>query len=159
MNEDEKWMEAAVEQAKIAASKNEVPIGSVIVFNHQIIGTGYNQREINENALHHAEMIAISNACKKIGLWRLIDCELYVTIEPCPMCAGALINSRIKRVVFGAPDPKAGAVVSLEHILDNPNFNHCVKYKGGVLQESCQQVIRDFFRAIRLKQKNEKNTL
>lgn len=159
MNEDESFMSAALEQAKIAAEKMEVPIGAVVVFNHKIIGKGYNQRELDENALAHAEMIAISNACKKIGYWRLIDCDLYVTIEPCPMCAGALINSRIRRVIFGAKDPKAGAIVSLEQILANEKFNHHVESTGGVLEADCQQIIRDFFRAIRMRKKNEKNSL
>ncbi|BDR59009.1 tRNA adenosine(34) deaminase TadA [Xylocopilactobacillus apicola] len=152
-------MRKALEQAEIARSQAEVPIGAVVVLNGKVIGRGYNQREINENALHHAEMIAISNACKKIGYWRLIDCELFVTIEPCPMCAGALINSRIKRVVFGALDPKAGAVVSLERILDNPKFNHHVTYEGNVLETECQEIMKKFFREIRLRQKNAKNSL
>lgn len=149
-------MQKALEQAEIAAKKEEVPIGAIVVFQEQIIGYGYNQRELQQNALGHAELIALNQACQNLGQWRLIDCDLYVTIEPCPMCAGALINSRIRQVYFGANDPKAGAIVSLEHLLDNPKFNHRVAYQGGVLKMQSQQIIKDFFRAIRAKrQANE----
>lgn len=151
----EYWMQKALEQAQIAASKDEVPIGAIVVHRDQIIGCGYNQREIQQNSLGHAELIALNQACHRLGQWRLIDCDLYVTIEPCPMCAGALINSRIRQVYFGASDPKAGAVVSLEHLLDNFQFNHRVLYQGGILSDQCQQIIQNFFQIIRSKRKNK----
>lgn len=136
MDQDEFWMREALAQAQIAKSKDEVPIGAVVVYNNQIIGKGYNRREIDENALAHAEMIAISNACKKIGFWRLIDCDLFVTIEPCPMCAGAIINSRIRKVTFGASDPKAGAIESLEHIWITKNLIIMLNIKEEFLKQN-----------------------
>lgn len=148
MTEDEKFMKKALEQAKKAASKGEVPIGCVIVKDGRIIASGYNKREEKKNSLLHAEMVAINSACKKLDAWRLCDCTLYVTLEPCPMCAGAIINSRIKRVVFGASDPKAGAFGSVVNLNEYP-FNHKCLISSGVLGEECAAILSAFFRKLR----------
>lgn len=145
MTEDEKFMKKALERAKKAASKGEVPIGCVIVKDGRIIASGYNKREEKKNSLLHAEMVAINSACKKLDAWRLCDCTLYVTLEPCPMCAGAIINSRIKRVVFGASDPKAGAFGSVVNLNEYP-FNHKCLISSGVLGEECAAILSAFFR-------------
>lgn len=148
MTEDEKFMKKALERAKKAASKGEVPIGCVIVKEGRIIASGYNKREEKKNSLLHAEMVAINSACKKLDAWRLCDCTLYVTLEPCPMCAGAIINSRIKRVVFGASDPKAGAFGSVVNLNEYP-FNHKCLISSGVLGEECAAILSAFFRKLR----------
>ncbi|MGI6717484.1 MAG: tRNA adenosine(34) deaminase TadA [Eubacteriales bacterium] len=148
MTEDEKFMKKALERAKKAASKGEVPIGCVIVKDGRIIASGYNKREEKKNSLLHAEMVAINSACKKLDAWRLCDCTLYVTLEPCPMCAGAIINSRIKRVVFGASDPKAGAFGSVVNLNEYP-FNHKCLISSGVLGEECAAILSAFFRKLR----------
>lgn len=152
-----KYMQLAMDQAREAEKQGEVPIGAVIVDpGGQVIGTGYNRRELDEDATQHAEMIAIKAACKNLGMWRLIDCSLFVTLEPCPMCAGAIINSRIKDVYFGALDPKAGACGSVVDLFSVDKFNHHPRAIRGLYREQCAQMLKDFFRAIRAKQKAEK---
>ncbi|ASK64299.1 tRNA-specific adenosine deaminase [Virgibacillus phasianinus] len=146
-------MQEAINQAMLAKEKNEVPIGAVIVFQNKVIATGHNIRETVQSTLSHAELIAIQEANRKIGSWRLEDCTLYVTLEPCPMCAGAIIQSRIKRVVFGAFDPKAGCAGSLMNLLDDSRFNHLVELKSGVMEKECSQLLSRFFRELRAKRK------
>lgn len=150
---DVKFMEAAIEEAQKALTLNEVPIGAVIVYNDEIIARGYNLRESSQTTLSHAELIAIQEANEKIGSWRLEDCTLYVTLEPCPMCAGAIVQSRIKRVVYGATDPKAGCAGTLMNLLSEPHFNHQVELTAGVLQTECAALLTDFFRALRKRKK------
>ncbi|MFD2628094.1 tRNA adenosine(34) deaminase TadA [Oceanobacillus kapialis] len=157
MNMDEKYMYEAMKQAKKAGAKREVPIGAVIVFQDEVIATGFNEREASQTTLSHAELIAIEEANKKIGSWRLEDCTLYVTLEPCPMCAGAIVQSRIKRVVYGAPDPKAGCAGTLMNLLEEERFNHQVEVTSGVLEEECGTLLRDFFRELRKRKRNEKD--
>lgn len=148
MTRDERFMQAAIEQARLAASIGETPVGAVVVRAGEIIAAGYNRRESDRNALRHAELIAIDNACRALGGWRLIGCELYVTLEPCPMCAGGIINSRIERVVYGAADPKAGCAGSVCDLFSLP-FNHMPKVERGVLQQECAALLSDFFRSLR----------
>lgn len=150
------YMKYALTRAKAAEKCGEVPIGAVIVKDGKIISTGRNMREGKKNSLHHAEIIAINRACKKLGAWRLIDCTLYVTMEPCPMCAGAIVNSRIKRVVFGCYDKKAGAYGSVFNLLDFP-LNHKYEVTGGILENECAKILSDFFAKLRLRQKGIKN--
>jgi tRNA(adenine34) deaminase len=145
---DQKFMRGALQEAKKAALKGEVPIGAVIVKDGKIIARGHNQREQNQSVLAHAELIAIKKAEKRLGSWRLEDCSLYVTIEPCPMCAGAIIQSRIKRVVYGAREPKFGAHESIVRLFGHP-FNHHVDVVGGVLKEKASELMKDFFRTLR----------
>ncbi|MDR1467095.1 MAG: tRNA adenosine(34) deaminase TadA [Oscillospiraceae bacterium] len=147
-NRDEFFMGKAIELAKISASEMEVPVGAVVVFNDEIISEGRNKREGNKNALYHAEIEAIDLACKKLKNWRLCGCELFVTLEPCPMCAGAIINSRILRLVYGAKDLKSGACGSVVNIFDF-KFNHNPHLKGEVLEKECSGVLKDFFKEIR----------
>jgi len=142
-------MELAIEEAKKARAVDEVPIGAVIVYNGEVIASGYNIRETSQKTLSHAELIAISEANKRLGSWRLEDCTLYVTLEPCPMCAGAIVQSRIKRVVFGAVDPKAGCGGTLMNLLENEQFNHQVEVTSGVLRELCGTLLKDFFKHLR----------
>lgn len=155
MNE-EKWMKEALKQAKKALLIDEVPIGCVIVKDQQVIARGYNKREKNQISLDHAEVIAIKKACKKLGTWRLEDCELYVTLEPCPMCAGAIIQSRIPKVIFGASDPKGGSVYSVAQLFDVKEYNHHPEYTKGILQEECSRILKDFFREKRKSKKLNK---
>ena len=145
---DEAFMALAIEQAKLAGQKGEVPIGAVVVFDGKVIAQGHNERETKKNALKHAEITAIENACKARGGWRLFGCTLYVTLEPCPMCCGALINARIDRVVYGAPDPKAGALGSVIDLNACP-LNHHFSAKGGVMGEECANLLTSFFRNLR----------
>jgi len=145
-------MKAALKEAQKAASKGEVPIGCVIVKDDKIISRGHNVRETKKNALLHAELIAIDKACKKLGGWRLWECDLYVTLEPCPMCCGAIINSRIKKVVVGAMDPKAGAMGSIVNLPDFP-FNHKPETVIGVMAEESQSLLKEFFQNLRKKKK------
>ena len=147
---DYEFMRMALEQAKIAGEMGEVPIGAVVVKDGEVISTGYNLREINKNSLCHAELIAIDKACEKLGGWRLHECELYVSLEPCPMCAGAIINSRIRRVVFGAFDPKAGSCGSLINLFAC-DFNHRPALEAGVLQQECADLLQSFFKKLRKK--------
>lgn len=147
--EMEHYMALALAQAKQAFELKEVPIGCVIVKNNEVIAAGYNQRNTNGNALHHAEILAINEACKTIGDWRLENCTLYVTIEPCPMCAGAILQARIPRLVYGANNPKAGSVMSLNQLLENPSYNHQVEVVQGVMETACAQIMQDFFKELR----------
>lgn len=150
---DEKFMQAAISEAKKAGQVNEVPIGAVIVYEGEVIATGFNIREATQTTLSHAELLAIQEANEKIGSWRLEDCSLYVTLEPCPMCAGAIVQSRIKRVVFGASDPKAGCAGTLMNLLDDERFNHQVELKSGVLEAECKALLTNFFKELRRKKK------
>lgn len=146
---DEQFMRAAIQEADKARQLDEVPIGAVIVYDGEVIATGYNMRETSQSSLSHAELIAIHEANKQQGSWRLENCTLYVTLEPCPMCAGAIVQSRIKRVVFGASDPKAGCAGTLMNLLEDERFNHQVELTSGVLEQECGNLLRDFFRDLR----------
>ena len=141
-------MSRAIELATESANEGEVPVGAVIVRNGEIIAEGRNMREAKQNALSHAEIEAINNACKKIGSWRLDECEMYVTLEPCPMCAGAIINSRIKTLVFGAFDSKMGSIDSVINLCDYP-YNHKVEVYGGIMEDECLSVLKTFFEDLR----------
>lgn len=141
-------MKYALTLAEKSAEEMEVPVGAVVVCDGEIVGEGRNKRESEKNSLHHAEIEAINDACKKLGGWRLWRCDLYVTLEPCPMCAGAIINSRIKNVYFGAYDEKNGAVCSVTRLFDE-NFTHKPLYEGGIMEEECRQVLSDFFKKLR----------
>ncbi|WP_223155101.1 tRNA adenosine(34) deaminase TadA [Alkalibacillus aidingensis] len=152
---DEYFMKLAIEEAKKAERKGEVPIGAVIVHHQQVIATGYNQRESSQKSTSHAEIIAIEEANQQIGSWRLEDCTLYVTLEPCPMCAGAIVQSRIPHVVYGASDPKAGCVGTIMNLLDESRFNHQSTVVQGVLEEECSLLLTDFFQKLR-EQKKQK---
>ncbi len=148
---DEYFMTEALRLADEAAAEGEVPVGCVITLGEKVVGTGRNRRELGKNALAHAEIEAIHNACNTLGGWRLWQCTLYVTLEPCPMCAGAIINARIPRVVYGAKDPKAGCCGTLTDLFALP-FNHKPTVEGGCMEELCTKRLTDFFR--RLRQKN-----
>ena len=148
---NEKWMKEAIKQAKKAAQKDEVPIGCVIVKDDQIIARSYNKREMKQCSTAHGEILAIEKACKKLGSWRLEDCDLYVTLEPCPMCSGAIIQSRIRNVIFGAYDPKGGCMGSNMNINDVRGFNHYPDIEGGILQDECSRLLKEFFKAKRKK--------
>lgn len=149
MNEDIHWMREAITEARQAEALGEVPIGAVIVRDGQIIGRGHNLRETTLDPTAHAEMIAIRTASEALGAWRLLDCRLYVTLEPCPMCAGAIVQARVPAVVFGAPDPKAGCAGTLMNLLQEQRFNHQVDLNGGVLSEECGAMLSEFFRRLR----------
>jgi len=144
-------MQQALLEARKAYDMGEVPIGAVIVKDGKVIARGHNLRETEKDPTLHAEMVAIREAARYLGGWRLTGCELYVTIEPCPMCAGAIIQARIERVIFGAMDPKAGCAGSLYNLLQDPRFNHRVEVVGGVMEEECRRIMQDFFRARREK--------
>lgn len=154
MTVDEKYMKAALNQAKKALALNEVPIGCVIVYEGKIIARGYNRRNTDKSTLSHAEIIAIKKAAKKLGDWRLEGCCMYVTLEPCQMCAGALVQSRIDRVVIGSMNAKAGCAGSVLNILEMKEFNHQVQVERGILDKECSELISGFFRELR-KQKQE----
>ncbi len=153
MNE---FMKRAIELARISADEGEVPVGAVVVKDGEIVGEGRNRRELGKNALYHAETEAIDAACKALGGWRLWQCDMYVTLEPCPMCAGAIINSRIKKVVFGAYDEKAGSFGSVINFNDLP-YNHKPELQGGVCEEECKALLSQFFKDLREKRKANKN--
>lgn len=153
----EKFMKAALGQAKKAIKYDETPIGAVIVKDGVIIARGYNKREIRKNSLCHAEIEAINRASKKLGGWRLHGCELYVTLEPCPMCAGAIIQSRIDKVYFGAYDYKAGCAGSKINLFEEGLFNHDVDVEGGIMEEECSDILSDFFKNLREKKRGKKN--
>lgn len=153
---DRLFMQEALIEAQKAAALGEVPIGAVLVYKDEIIARAHNLRETTKNAVTHAELMAIQEACAKMGSWRLEDTTLYVTLEPCPMCAGAILQSRIPRVVYGARDIKAGCVDSLYHLLNDSRFNHECDVLEGMLAEQCGQILTDFFRAIRERKKAEK---
>jgi tRNA(adenine34) deaminase len=149
ITEDEYWMQEAIQQARLAESLGEVPIGAIIVRDGAVVGTGYNLRETNRDPTAHAEMIAIRQASETLQAWRLLGCTLYVTLEPCPMCAGAILQSRVERVVYGASDPKAGCVGTLMDLLQDSRFNHVSPWRSGVLHEECAVLLSDFFRRLR----------
>lgn len=149
MNQDEKYMREAIRQAKKAYAMNEVPIGCVIVCEDKIISRGYNRRTTDKNPLAHAEMIAIKKASKKVGDWRLEDCTMYVTLEPCQMCSGAIVQSRMKKVVVGCMNEKAGCAGSILNLLQMDAFNHQVELETGVLGEECSLLMKNFFKELR----------
>ena len=152
----EKYMKEALKQAKKALALGEVPIGCVIVYEGQIIGRGYNRRNTDKNTLAHAEITAINKASKKIGDWRLEGCTLYVTLEPCQMCAGAIVQARIPQVVMGSMNPKAGCGGSILNILEMPEFNHQVDVTRGIMEQECSHILKVFFTGLRERNKREK---
>lgn len=149
MEPDEKFMREAMRQADKARALNEVPIGCVIVRDGKIIARGYNRRNTDKSTLAHAEISALKKACKKTGDWRLEDCTLYVTLEPCPMCAGAIVQSRMKRVVIGCMNPKAGSAGSVVNLLQEKGFNHQVEITCGILGDECSTMLSSFFKELR----------
>ncbi|MBS6722004.1 MAG: tRNA adenosine(34) deaminase TadA [Clostridiales bacterium] len=154
--EDERFMKEAIRQARKAEAIGDVPIGCVIVSDGKIIARGYNKRNKNKTVLAHAELLAMSKACKKAGDWRLEECTMYITLEPCQMCAGAIVQARIPRVVIGSMNPKAGCGGSILNLLQMEEFNHQVDVTRGVLEEECSRMLSDFFRNLRRKQKEAK---
>lgn len=147
--EKEDFMKIALKEAQKAFDIEEVPIGAIIVRNGEIISKAYNLKEIKNDTTQHAELLAIQKASKKLGAWRLEECEMYTTLEPCPMCAGAMINSRIKKVYIGAKDPKAGAAGSILNLLEDFNFNHKVDIEYGIMEEECSKILKRFFKKLR----------
>ena len=157
MTQDEKYMKAAIREAKKAYKLDEVPSGCVIVQNDKIIARGYNRRNTDKNTLAHAEISAIKKASKKTGDWRLEDCTMYVTLEPCQMCAGAIVQSRLKKVVIGSMNPKAGCAGSVINLLQMKQFNHQVEMERGILEEECSTMLSTFFQELREKKKQAKS--
>ena len=155
---DEKYMRAALREAKKAYALGEVPIGCVLVADGKIIARGYNRRKTDHNTLSHAELNAIRKAGKKTGDWRLEQCTMYVTLEPCPMCAGAIVQARIPRVVVGSMNPKAGCAGSVLNLLQIPGFNHQAEVETGVCKEACSQLMTGFFKELREKKKRKFNS-
>ena len=155
-NLDVKYMKAAIKEAKKAYALKEVPIGCVIVYDNKIIARGYNRRNTDKNTLSHAEITAIRKASKKLGDWRLEGCTLYVTLEPCQMCAGAIVQARVDRVVIGCMNPKAGCAGSVLNILDMPEFNHQVSVTQGIMEKECSDMLTDFFKELRERNKKVK---
>ncbi|HZW68342.1 MAG TPA: tRNA adenosine(34) deaminase TadA [Pseudogracilibacillus sp.] len=151
MTTDEAYMRLAIAEAEKAEAIDEVPIGAVIVYEDEVIASGFNKRETEQISLGHAELIAIEAANEQLGSWRLEECTMYVTLEPCPMCAGALVQSRLERVVYGASDPKAGCVGSLMNLVEDSRFNHQVEWTSGVLESECADLLTSFFRRLRNK--------
>lgn len=153
---DEVYMKKALELAQIAAEQGEVPVGAIVVKKStgEIVGRGFNRREYGRSPLTHAEIVAIDEASKRLGGWRLIDCELFVTLEPCPMCAGAMINSRVERVIFGAYDAKAGSCGSVIDLFELP-YNHKPELVGGVLEKQCADILSGFFKKLRQTKKTQ----
>ena len=149
MDSNEKFMKEALKEAKKAYDKLEVPVGAVIVKDGQIIAKAHNLKEPKFDTTKHAEILAIQKASKKLNSWRLLDCEMYVTLEPCSMCAGALINSRIKKVYIGTSDEKTGAVGSVFNLLEDYTFNHKVEYEKGILKDECEEMLSSFFKELR----------
>ena len=156
MTEQEKYMKQAIREARKAYALGEVPIGCVIVNEGKIIGRGYNRRNPDKSTLSHAEITAIKKASKKMGDWRLEGCTLYVTLEPCQMCAGAIVQARIDEVVMGSMNPKAGCGGSILNLLEMPEFNHQVKVARGIMEEECSQMLTNFFKELRIRNKQEK---
>lgn len=152
---EEKYMREAIRQAKKAAALGEVPIGCVIEHQGKIIGRGYNRRTTDHSTLAHAEIIAIKKACRSMGDWRLEDCTMYVTLEPCPMCAGAIVQARIPKVVMACMNPKAGCAGSVVDLLHQDGFNHQVETEVGLMGEECSQMLKDFFKELRKRRKAE----
>ncbi len=155
MTDDEKYMKEAIKQARKAADAGDVPIGCVIVHENKIIARGYNKRNARKTTLAHAELLAIEKASKKLGDWRLEECTMYITLEPCQMCAGAIVQARIPKVVVGAMNKKAGCAGSILNLFQIPAFNHQVEFEQGVLEEECSAILSDFFRQLRLKKERE----
>lgn len=155
MQEKEKFMKEALKEALKAYDKLEVPVGAVIVKDGKVIARAHNVKEQKNDTTKHAEILAISKASKKLESWRLIDCEMYVTLEPCSMCAGALINSRIKKVYIGAMDEKTGACGSVLNLLEDYTFNHKVEVETGILESNCEELLKKFFRELRQSKKNK----
>jgi len=151
---DEYYMSLALKEAEAAASEDEVPVGAVIVYQERVIGRAHNQREKLRDPTAHAEMVAVTQAAAYLQNWRLTDCAIYVTIEPCAMCAGALVLARMERIVYGVPDPKGGACGSVFNIVDEPRLNHRIQVTRGVLAAECSRVLSDFFKRRRAEQKN-----
>lgn len=156
---EERYMKEAIRQAKKAAAIGEVPIGCVIEYEGKIIGRGYNRRMVDHTVLAHAEIIAMRKACKKMGDWRLEGCTMYVTLEPCPMCAGAIVQARIPKVVIGSMNPKAGCAGSVMDLLHEEGFNHQAETRSGVLGEECSAMLSEFFRELRAKKKEKKELM
>ncbi|MCG7346542.1 tRNA adenosine(34) deaminase TadA [Sporosarcina sp. ACRSL] len=156
---DRRFMRMAIEEARKAETLGEVPIGAVIVKDGEVIARAHNLRETSQNAVTHAELSAIQDACRETGSWRLEDTTLYVTLEPCPMCAGAILQSRVPRVVYGARDPKGGCVDSLYRLLNDPRFNHECEVTEGVLADECGDMLTSFFRSLREKKKEQKKAM
>ena len=156
MEREEKYMKMAIAQAKKAWKIDEVPIGCVIVFQDKVIARGYNRRNTDKNTLSHAELNAIRKASRKLGDWRLDDCEMYITLEPCQMCSGAIVQSRIKKVYIGCMNPKAGCAGSVLNLLQDEKFNHKVIIENGILEEECSNMLKSFFRELREKKREEK---
>ena len=152
----EKYMDKAIAQAKRAYANGDVPIGCVIVHDDRIIARGFNKRNLKKTTLAHAEILAIEQASKKLGDWRLEECTMYVTLEPCQMCAGAIVQARIPNVVIGCMNPKAGCAGSILNILEMPQFNHQVKVTRGILEVECSQMLKTFFEELRIRNKQEK---
>lgn len=157
MNTDERYMKEALKQAERAYRLGEVPIGCVIVYQDKIIGRGYNRRNTRKTTLAHAEITAIEKASKVMGDWRLEDCTMYITLEPCQMCSGAIVQARIKRVVVGTMNPKAGCAGSILNLLQMPEFNHQVELTTGIMEGACQGVLQKFFKELRVRNKQERN--
>lgn len=149
MLKKEKFMKEAIKQAKKAYDKEEIPVGAVIVKDGKIIARGYNKKEEKKDTTQHAEIIAIQKASRKMGAWRLQDCEMYVTLEPCAMCTGALIQARLKRVYIGTMDPKTGACGSVLNLLEDYKFNHKVEVETNIMQKECEKILKDFFKYLR----------
>lgn len=158
MTQDEFYMKEAINEARKAEEKGEVPIGAVLVLDGEIIARAHNLRETEQRSVAHAEMLVIEEACRKLGTWRLERAVLYVTLEPCPMCAGAAVLSRIDKVVFGASDPKGGCAGTLMNLLQEERFNHQAEVVSGVMEEECGRMLSDFFRKLRAKKKAEKRS-
>ncbi|KEF36279.1 tRNA-adenosine deaminase [Schinkia azotoformans MEV2011] len=158
-SQDELFMKAAIEEAKKAEAIGEVPIGAVIVKDGEIISTAYNLRETEQRAVAHAELLVIDDACQKLGTWRLSETTLYVTLEPCPMCAGAIVLSRVDRVVYGAKDPKGGCAGTLMNLLQDDRFNHMAEVTSGVLEDECAALLSNFFKELREKKKQKKTMI
>src|SRR4051812_17591969 len=156
MERDIYFMQLAIEEAKKAEAIQEVPIGAVIVLDGEVISVAHNLRETEQRSIAHAELLAIDQACQKLGTWRLEDTTLYVTLEPCPMCSGAILLSRVKRVVYGAVDPKGGCAGTLMNLLQDPRFNHQSEVTAGILGEECSQMLSQFFQQLRERKKAAK---
>ncbi len=149
MNMHEVWMKEAIKEAQKAESLGEVPIGAIVVYEDTLIGRGHNLRETSLSPIAHAEILAIADASQHLEAWRLLNCSLYVTLEPCPMCAGAIMQSRIPHLIYGATDPKAGCAGTLMNLLQDKRFNHQTEVTGGILQEECGLLLTNFFRKLR----------
>lgn len=157
MDKDSYFMQMAINEAKKAEEIDEVPIGAVIVLDDVVVATAYNLRESEQRSIAHAELLAIDKACQELGTWRLEDTTMYVTLEPCPMCAGAIVLSRIKRVVYGAKDPKGGCAGTLMNLLTEKKFNHQAEVQSGVLEQECSMILSNFFKKLRERKKAKRN--